>query len=309
MSQQELYRKEYIHRINRVIDYIEEHLDENLYLQQLAEIAHFSPFHFHRIFSAFKGETLNNFIKRKKIEKAGSRLLNERDVSISEIAYQCGFSSVSVFCRAFRDHFGMNAQGFRQTWIKTFSKNGQSLSKNDQLDDSSVSYFSHVNNKNRRYFMNNNIQIKDMPAMDLIYCRHTGPFYLIGQAYEKLMKWAGPRGLLDVADVKTVTVYHDDPKVTKMDQVHQSACITVDSEVKPTGEFGKMKVPEGKYVVGSFEISETEFQQSWDSVCLWLSESGYQPADGYPYELYHNDHQQHPERKFIVDICIPVKPM
>lgn len=88
--------------------------------------------------------------------------------------------------------------------------------------------------------MKNNIQIKDMQAMNLIYCRHTGPFYFIGQAYEKLMKWAGPLGFLDVPDVKTVTFYHDDPKVTKMNQVHPGACITTDSNAKPAGKFGNM---------------------------------------------------------------------
>jgi len=123
------------------------------------------------------------------------------------------------------------------------------------------------------------------------------------------MRWAGPRGLLDNPDFKTVTVYHDDPTVTEIDKVRQSACITVDREVKTEGEFGNLKVPGGKYVVGSFEILPTEFEQAWNSVCLWLSQSGYQPSDDNPYELYHNNHDEHPQGKFIVDICIPVKPM
>jgi len=71
------YQKEYIHRINRVIDYIEKNLDQDLGLEKLSEVAHFSPFHFHRIFSAFMGETLNGFIRRIRVEKAASMLLNE----------------------------------------------------------------------------------------------------------------------------------------------------------------------------------------------------------------------------------------
>jgi len=42
-------------------------------------------------------------------------------------------------------------------------------------------------------------------------------------------------------------------------------------------------------------------------MCRWVAQSGYQPADASPYELYHNNHEEHPEKKFIVDICIPVK--
>ena len=76
--------------------------------------------------------------------------------------------------------------------------------------------------------MEKHIAVKDMPAMDLIYCRHVGHFDQIGGAFEKLFKWAGPRGLLRFPNTKTVTVYHDDPKVVEMEKVRQSACITVD---------------------------------------------------------------------------------
>ena len=72
------------------------------------------------------------------------------------------------------------------------------------------------------------IAVKEMPALYLIYCRHVGRFDQIGGAFEKLFKWAGPRGLLKFPDTKTVTVYHDDPKVVEMEKVRQNACITVD---------------------------------------------------------------------------------
>ena len=81
----------------------------------------------------------------------------------------------------------------------------------------------------------------------------------------------------------------------------------VNSDVKVEGEIGKSTVPAGKYAVGHFEIKETEFEQAWNTMCSWLTESGYQPGEGYTYELYHNDYNEHPEHKFIVDICIPVK--
>ena len=145
--------------------------------------------------------------------------------------------------------------------------------------------------------------------MNVIYCRHIGQFDQIGKAYDKLFKWAGPRGLLRFPETKGITYYHDDPKVTNIENIRQSACITVKEDVKVEGEIGKMHIPGGRYVVGHFEIGSTEFQEAWDSVCIWLSESGYQPADGNPYEMYLNNHEEHPERKFIVDICIPIKPM
>ena len=87
------YQKEYICRINKVLDYVENHLDEELNLQQLADVANFSAFHFHRIFSAFTGETLNAYVKRKRVEKAGSLLLKNPDETVSEIAFQSGFNN------------------------------------------------------------------------------------------------------------------------------------------------------------------------------------------------------------------------
>jgi len=112
------YQKEYIYRINRVIDFIEANIDKELTLEKLSEVANFSPFHFHRIFSAFTGETLNGFIKRKRIERAASILLSEPERPIAEIAYYCGYSSPSVFCRNFKDRFRVSAKNFVAVGIK-----------------------------------------------------------------------------------------------------------------------------------------------------------------------------------------------
>ncbi len=300
------YQKEYINRINRVWDYVEANLDKDLSLEVLAEVALFSPFHFHRIFYAFTGETIKDFVKRKRVEKAASLLINNPDESISNIAYYCGFNSASVFCRNFKSHFGRSAQELKKSYLINNSKNSQSESKNDQLPAFNQNYVCNVESL-KNIIMNKKIEIKEMPEMNLVYCRHMGDFSKIGEAYGKLMQWADPRGLLNNPNLKTVTVYHDDPCVTKIENVRQSACITVESSIKTEGEFGNLTIESGKYVVGSFEIDATQFTDSWNSVFVWLSESGYQPDDKNSYELYHNNHEEHPEKKFIVDICVPIK--
>jgi AraC family transcriptional regulator len=164
-------------------------------------------------------------------------------------------------------------------------------------------------NLNRDFNMEKNITVKEMPAMDLIYCRHVGPFDQIGGAYEKLFKWAGPRGLLKFPETKTLTVYHDDPKVVDIEKLRQSACITVDDDAKPEGEFGKMHLPGGKFAVGSFKVKPHQFGEAWDAVCRWLTDSGYQPSDGYSYEYYPEEHTDENPPTFTVDICVPVKPL
>src|SRR5215813_14148344 len=81
----------YTQRIDRVIDHLRANLDRQLKLEELARVACFSEFHFHRIFGAVAGETLNNFTNRLRLEKA-ARLLRYSDQSLTDIALDCGFS-------------------------------------------------------------------------------------------------------------------------------------------------------------------------------------------------------------------------
>jgi AraC family transcriptional regulator len=292
------------------VDYIDEHLDEDHSLEGLSSVAHFSPFHFHRIFKALTGETINNYVKRIRLQMAGSMLLTDHDRPVADIALRCGFNSSAVFCRAFKDHYGKSTGEFRKFHGAYYRKNDQSERKNDQsFQDGSLYISDDIINQNRNVQMKGNIEVKEMPAMDLVYCRHVGPFDQIAGAYEKLFKWAGPRGLLQFPNTKTLTVYHDDPKVTEIEKLRQSACITVEGEVKTEGEFGNMHLPAGKYVVGSFVVKPHQFGEAWDATCQWLADSGYQPASGYPYEYYPKEHEPGPPPVFTVDICVPVKPL
>ena len=318
MDPKERSKQEYSARINMVMDYIERNIGEKISLDKLSQIACFSPFHFHRIFTAITGETLNSFIQRIRIEKAAIQLRNEQRASISEIANNCGFASAAHFSRIFRKYMGMTAKEYRESDKVLFAKEGVYYSKNGQVVRKinqhevfpSMQFCSdNTNNFNHSelIIMETKIEIREMPEMNVIYCRHKGRFDQIGKAYEKLMKWAGPRGLLNFPQTKTLTVYHDDPSVTAIEQVRQSACITVEGEVKVEGEIGRMKVDGGRYAVGHFEIDEAGFEKAWNTMCLWFTESGYQPGDGNPYELYYSSPEDDAKRKFVLDICIPVK--
>lgn len=315
MNIQEKSRIEYRSRINRVMDYIDLHLEQPLELKVIAEIANFSPYHFHRIFTFLVGETPIDYIQRLRLEKAAWKLQQMPSASITEIAYNCGFGSVSLFSRTFKKYFGFSPTEFGKaekpvfTYSgKLFSKNGQMLRKNLKNKPDSDSDLCSIEFKNL-YFMNASIEMKEMPDMKAIYCRHIGPFHLIGEAYGKLSKWAIPRGLYTANVTKSATVIHDDPSVTDLDKVRQSACIIVNEDIKVEGEIGKMIIPGGKYVVGHFEIGVDGFEKAWNTMCNWFTESGYQQGDGSSYELYHNDYTTHPEKKHIVDICIPIKPL
>ena len=312
MDFKELSKQEYTARINRVMDYISQHIDQTIDLSLMSDIAAFSPYHFHRIFTFILGETPNNFVSRVRLERAAQLLQDHQKDSISEICYQCGFGNLSSFSRAFKSFFGMSAKEFRQQSKAIYVKDGIRYSKNCKPISKIGKNIQKINEQfctvefNQLIIMDTKIEIKRMPELNLIYCRHMGAFNKICQAYEKLFKWAAPRGLV-TSETKTVTVYQDDPSITSIDKVRQDASIIVNGDVKVEGEIGKSTVPAGKYAVGHFEIKETEFEQAWNTMCSWLTESGYQPGHGCTYELYHNDYNE--QHKFIVDICIPVKPL
>lgn len=319
-------REEYIARINRVIDYIDSHLDRELNLRILARVANFSPYHFHRIFRGVTGEALNQFIRRVRLEKAAAQLRSDTKKSITAIALDCGFSGSSTFARLFRDYFGISASQWRSRRPgdtskigKAESKDGKTESKKGKDSKSSSAYIEVTTKKKiRRTKMQNkqklDVQVRQIPDMPVAYVRHIGPYKgdaaLFDTLFSRLFRWAGPRDLLRFPETKVMAVYHDDPAITDESRLRTSVCITVPKGTKGEGEVGIMTVPKGKYACARFELKDDEYQAAWDALFgSWLPGSGYQPDDRPCFELYCNDPKEHPEGKCIVDICIPVKPL
>ena len=318
--------EEYRSRINRVIDYIEVNVDKDLSLNELAQVAHFSPFHFHRIFRAMVGETLNGFIQRIRVEKSAMKLVQNPRKSITEIALECGFSSSSTFARAFKETFHMSASDWRSGGHLQHSKNGKTDGKagqtagNIRQDFDIYPYYTEgITEQVWRVEMKNKglqvkVEVKDMPELNIAYVRHIGPYKgdeeLFSRLFNKLMAWAGPRGLLRFPETKIMAVYYDDPELTDESKLRTDACITVPEGTEVDGEIGKTTIPAGKYAIAHFEISPAQYQDAWDTVYRgWLPESGYQPADGPSYELYPGDMKDYAEGKHVVDIHVPVKPL
>jgi AraC family transcriptional regulator len=323
---QKYLREEYTARVNRVIDYIEANIGKDLSLKELAEVAHFSPFHFHRTFRAMVGETLNDFIQRIRIEKAAVKLMLNPKKSITEIALESGFSGSSTFARAFKETFNISASDWRLGGHRQYSKNSKANSKESQSvgnirqDFDVHPYFNQgVIKQMWRIVMKNkeiqtNVEVKDMPELHVVYVRHIGPYagneQLFGNLFNRLYAWAGPRGLLRFPETKFITIYRDNPDITDETRLRTDVCITVPPDTQVDGEIGKATIPAGKYAIAHFEITPDQYGDAWNAVYGgWLPESGYQPEDGPCYELYLGDPKKHPEGKHTVDICVPVKPL
>src|ERR1700757_3053830 len=106
-------RDVYVDRMHRVTEHIDQHLDQYLDLETLADVAHFSPYHFHRLFSAWMGETLGDYLRRRRIEVAAMRLVAQPRVPVLHIALSVGFGSAEAFTRAFRARFGCAPTAWR----------------------------------------------------------------------------------------------------------------------------------------------------------------------------------------------------
>jgi AraC family transcriptional regulator len=326
-STQEKYKRdEYNARINRVINFINQHLGEELTLKQLAGVANFSEYHFHRIFGAMTGEPLNRFIQRLRVEKAANMLIFNPKMSITDIALDCGFSGSSTFARSFRDMFGMTASEWRQGGHKHHSKIRKTESNIPQTEsnrrkdiiDSSMYFDADTYNQTWRYQMIDQteiqVDVREIENMHVAYVRHIGPYQGDMQVFETLfstlMKWAGPRDLLARKKAEFLSAYYDSPEITENEKLRLDVCLTVPEDVQGEGEVDTMDLPGGKYAVAHFELKADEYEGAWNFVFgTWLPESGYQPDDRPSYEFYRNDPSQHPEGKHIVDIAIPVRPL
>lgn len=98
--------KEQILAVQRMQDYIEAHLEENIGLSDLASMSLFSPWHSHRLFQEYTGLTPASYIRRLRLAKAAMRIKKEH-IRMIDAAYDLGFGSVDGFTRAFTREFGM----------------------------------------------------------------------------------------------------------------------------------------------------------------------------------------------------------
>ncbi len=297
--------EEYTKRINKVLNYIDDNLNQDLALEKLSDIAYYSPFHLHRIFKAYTNETLYTYINRKRIEKTASLLIHKKELTITELALNYGFNSNSSFTRAFKKIYGISPSEFKKQSVDTYSKIGIVQSKNGQVRPTFDDYICNINGHINWIKMNAKVEIKEVPKLELAYLTQIGESGL-HHAFEKLIKWARQKRLFEDTNVKMARIFHDSFKITEPDKVRMSACMVLKEPIEVQGEIGLMAIEKGKCIIGHFEIEPKDFEKSWQALFVWMNENGYQKADKNPFEIFHNNFNEHPENKAIVDYYIPI---
>jgi AraC family transcriptional regulator len=308
-SNKNMINNQYISKINLAIDYIEKNIKSELRLEDIAKASGFSPFHFHRIFKSIMDENLNHFIRRVKVGKAASMIFSNPNYTITEIALKNGFSSSQAFAKEFKIFFKTTPSEYKNSKIRHIESKKEKayildFHYNETNSRPTISYKS-LTNKNMK------VEIKTLPDMTLAYIRHIGPYKgnpkLFEELFSKICTWAGPRNLVQ-KDTNFLCIYYDGPDITDESKLRIDVCLTVPSNTAVSGEIGKQEIKGGEYAIARCIIkSPKEYEKYWDELYTnWLPESGYQPEDKPPFEMYPADCKTE-DGDMIVDICIPVK--
>jgi len=282
-------------RILAALLYIQAHLDDDPDLEAIARIAHFSPFHFHRVFRGLVGEGVAQHIRRLRLERAAYQLKHSES-QIIRIALDAGFEAPESFTRAFASHFGATPSAFRKLHRSVPvppSPSGVHYAADAQPDFTPLKENPAVN-----------VKIETLPNRRVVFVRHTGPYQGCGAAWGRLFQWAGMKGLL-AGPFESFGLCYDDPEVTPPDKIRYDACLVPPRPVQPEGDIGVQEVAGGEFATLEHVGPYGSLSAAYDYLCgPWASSSGRELGPPPSVEFYLNDPRSTPEKDLRTKVCV-----
>jgi AraC family transcriptional regulator len=291
---------EYAKRIDRVIDHLRRNLDRQVKLEELAKVACFSEFHFHRIFSAVSGETLSNFTNRLRLEKA-ARLLRYSDHSLTEIALDCGFSSSATFSRAFRSGYDTSPSQFRKSGEIKKSKICKDLF-------SAQEYLLLMSAEEKRAAFP--VRLIDVPERQVAYIRVTNAFEMerVLAALKTMIEWAKSQGIFSEGILFGMSV--DDPHVTPKHLYRYEVCFATSLPFECMEGISKLSMPAMRYAATRVSGDIRMVSTATDYLIRgWLIHSDYEPEHAPGLEVFLDKEKALDWSHFELELCIPVRKM
>ncbi|MEM1417650.1 MAG: AraC family transcriptional regulator [Myxococcota bacterium] len=258
---------EYERRVNRAMDHVRAHLTHELSLAELAKVASFSPHHFHRVFRAVTGETLNAFTQRARLERAAYLMKSSPERSLASIALDVGFSAHSDFTRVFKRHYGVAPS----RWDRRSRLDAQEV----------VDEYAAALAAARAEGPPVEARVVTHPALRLAYVRVRTPFFgpSLHAAYERLVAWLEARAV-DWRAAPLVGLSWDCYQTTPLDQVSCDLGFAVPPEVQAEGEVGIHALPAVTSVdaraLGPLVRIAVVWEHLYDA---WLPNTAWAPAD------------------------------
>jgi AraC family transcriptional regulator len=296
----------YVARVNRAIDYILRNLDQSLKLEVVAQAAGFSPFHFHRIFRSLTGESLKEFVKRVRLERAVALLTRQdwatrRRPSLTDIALACGFGSSADFSRCFKQRFGVPASRFD---VEAFRRERRTEWERVVSDPKKENHLRRLKpGTNPDGFK---VRLRALPPRTVAYIRVPNAYAGNGvvDAIGRLTKWAEARGL---ADGQWLGYMWDDPEIVPPEKCRYDVGLEV-SAMAPKGEIGRFEFPAMQVaevdVRGGIELEMRALDWLFGT---WLPASGYVPAEQPCFEAWIGRPFAHGTEHFELRVQIPVE--
>jgi AraC family transcriptional regulator len=304
-------RDVYVDRMHRVVEHIDQNIDKFLDLETLAEVAHFSPFHFHRLFSAWMGETLGAYLRRRRCEVAATRLLAQPKLSVLQIALSVGFGSAEAFAHAFNARFDCSPTSWRlqQSAPRPANSNpDQMLSKHDQALPGQLRQNGGPSSTTAETRMN--VEIVDRQPTQIAYLRYVGPYGSAISAFwqTQAYPWMVTNNLIGRA---RYGISHDDPNVTAAAQCRYDAGCEVPANFAGAGNAHRTIIPGGKYAALNFKGTMADFEPAWMALLRdWLPSSGLQLDSRPMFEYYPVDSRYDPATGVLeCKLCVPVMPL
>ncbi|MBB4064618.1 AraC family transcriptional regulator [Gellertiella hungarica] len=271
-------------RLRRVTAYIHDHLDEDLDMERLAEIACLSPYHWHRIYRAVQGETLAQTVRRLRLQRAANALVSTAEPVIA-IARQNGYPSLASFSRVFKTSYGLSPADYR--------KRGGHVAIKTAIGQGDM----------RMY----DVEFRTMEPVKAIGVDHRGPYITIGKAFETLWGLLWARNLAEPG-AKMYGVYYDDPEGVAPDQLRSAACVaTSKPDMAVEAPLRPIAIAGGRYAVLTHKgpYSELHLAYTW-LYGQWLPAANIEVRNEPAIEIYPNTPQDTAPQDLITEICIPV---
>ena len=274
--------------INQAINYIFEHIDEDITVDDVANHCSYSKYHLTRMFKEDTDEALYQFIKRVRLERSAWRLKVEKEKSITEIGGEYGYSS-SNFATAFKKHLAVSPADFRK--ISEWRVEASSFSHGMTLDDLEDA--------------GNRITVEQLESFTVIYERKKGNYHNLPKEWCAFIeKYA----YLATEDTKYIECTIDDPSITDEDNCMYELCQTISPEHPVLREHPDILTHDcggGKYAVYHFKgYPQFLFMVYQEIFCRWLSKTKNQLDDRPIFDLYRMVSE---DGYMEIDICFPLK--
>lgn len=294
----DLANRTYLERINRAIDHVTRDLAQPLGLDDVARVACFSPYHFHRVFRTVMGETLHDFVKRLRLERALAMLSHPSPPTLTEVALACGFGSSSDFSRSFKARYGVPPRAFD---LAAHRERGRGALMAAVPDGHRLTRLPAGDNPDGF-----EVRLRDLPARRVAYLRVLAPYQGTGvsEALARLLGWARARGL---EGGQWLGYQWDDPELVPLDRCRYDLGLEVPAAIDLDGAADEAHLPPMKVaevaIAGPVDLELRALDWLYTT---WLPHSGFVPDHQPCFEAWDGLPFAHGTERFTLRVQIPV---